>query len=134
MLRCISKCSHSEPHVGLDVCMAAFHKVPANMRERLVGFNDGLTRLIGGSADTMYIPGRHVANFKQVLEIFLETDCFLEIALPTTLHLVVPLNESILFVDHVRLPFNAENVISQNLPVVDMGASLQCKLRSAKMG
>jgi hypothetical protein len=72
------------------------------MRKRMAAFTDGMARLIGGSSDTMYIPGRHVANFRQVLGLFLETDCFFEIATPSTLHLVVPPNEPILFVDHVR--------------------------------
>jgi hypothetical protein len=103
----ITKHNYSEPHVGLEVCMKAYRNVPAHMQERLAAFTDGKTRLIGGSSDTMYIPGRHVANFKQVLGLFLETDCFFEIATPSTLHLVVPLNEPILFVDHVRLPLAA---------------------------
>lgn len=48
-----------------------------------------------------------------VLGLFLETTCFLEIAAPTTLHLVVPPHESILFVDHwwiYQPPFNASFV------------------------
>jgi len=102
-----------DPHVGLDVCMKAYNNVPASLRERLAHFTNGMTRLIGGSSDTMYIPGRHVANFKQVLGTFLETDCFLEIAMPSALHLVVPPDEPILFVDHWWIwqpPFNANFV------------------------
>ncbi|KAJ7914770.1 hypothetical protein B0H13DRAFT_1872645 [Mycena leptocephala] len=41
--------------------------------------------------------------FNKILERFLDvlqTDCFLEIALPTTLHLVLPVDEEIAFVDH----------------------------------
>lgn len=83
--------------------MEAFGKVPLHLRERLAAFTNGETRLIGGSADTMYIPGRHRRIFMEVLGLFLETTCFLEIAAPTTLHLVAPRHESILFVDHVRL-------------------------------
>jgi hypothetical protein len=59
-------------------------------------------RLIGGSADTMYIPGRHRDTFMSTLALFLKTNCFLEIAAPTTLHLAVPPDEEILYVDHVR--------------------------------
>lgn len=81
--------------------MRAFRKVPVYMRERLADFNDGKIRLLGGSADTLFIPGRHREKFLDVLGLFLETDCFLEIATPTTVHLVVPPEEPILFVDHV---------------------------------
>lgn len=81
--------------------MPAFNKVPEFQRRRLQMFLDGKTRFIGGSADTMYIPGRHREIFMDTLGLFLETQCFLEIATPTTLHLVVPPDEPILFVDHV---------------------------------
>lgn len=93
--------SISDPHVGVSVCMNAFRKVPEDMRVHLAKLNNGQTRLIGGSADTLYIPGRHRKAFMDVLALFLETDCFLEIATPTTVHLVVPPGESIQFVDHV---------------------------------
>ncbi|EGN97990.1 hypothetical protein SERLA73DRAFT_182800 [Serpula lacrymans var. lacrymans S7.3] len=93
--------------------MEAFLKVPFQMRKRLELFTDGVTRFIGGSADTLYIPGRHRQNFLDVLGLFLETDCFLEIATPTAVHLVVPLDEPILYVDHwwiFQPPFNASFV------------------------
>ncbi|KAI6147328.1 hypothetical protein BKA82DRAFT_4152496 [Pisolithus tinctorius] len=77
-----------DPHVGVSECMEAFNKVPLHLRESLAALTDGETRLIGGSADTMYIPGRHRKLFMEVLGLFLETNCFLEIATPTTLHLV----------------------------------------------
>jgi len=96
--------------------MEAFQKVPMDLRERLAAFTNGETRLIGGSADTMYIPGRHSRLFMDVLGLFLETTCFLEIAAPTTLHLVAPRLEPILFVDHwwiYRPPFNASFVRQQ---------------------
>lgn len=102
-----------DPHVGVGVCMEAFRKVPVHLRERLAAFTNGETRLIGGSADTMYIPGRHRRIFMEILGLFLETSCFLEIAAPTTLHLVVPRREPILFVDHwwiYQPPFNASFV------------------------
>ena len=82
--------------------MQAFNKVPEDMRAHLARLNDGQTRLIGGSADTLYIPGRHRKTFMDVLALFLETNCFLEIATPTTVHLVVLPGEPIQFVDHVR--------------------------------
>lgn len=91
---------HREPHVGVHVCMSAFNKAPLPMREHLVSLTNG-TRLIGGSADTMYIPGRHREGFMAVLGSFLETQCFLEIATPTALHLVSPPGDPILYVDHV---------------------------------
>ena len=91
-----------DPHVGLEVCMSAFNKVPLDMRQRMAEFTNGTTRLVGGSADTLYIPGRHRERFMDILGLFLETDCFLEIATPTTVHLVVPRDEPILYVDHVR--------------------------------
>ncbi|KAL0961034.1 hypothetical protein HGRIS_006024 [Hohenbuehelia grisea] len=93
--------------------MTAFERVPSNLRERLARFTDGQTRLIGGSSDTVYIPGKSRDAFMDVLALFLETNCFLEIAVPTALHLVVPPNEDILFVDHWWIwepPFNAQFV------------------------
>lgn len=102
-----------DPHVGVSECMGAFRKVPSHLRENLAALTDGETRLIGGSADTMYIPGRHRKLFMEVLGLFLETNCFLEIATPTTLHLVVPPGEPIQFVDHwwiYQPPFNASFV------------------------
>lgn len=102
-----------DPHVGVSECMEAFNKVPLHLRESLAALTDGETRLIGGSADTMYIPGRHRKLFMEVLGLFLETNCFLEIATPTTLHLVVPPGETIQFVDHwwiYQPPFNASFV------------------------
>jgi len=80
------------------------------MRERMADFTDGNTRLIGGSSDTVFIPGRHRQKFMDTLGLFLETNCFLEIATPTALHLAVPPREPILFVDHWWIwqpPFNA---------------------------
>jgi hypothetical protein len=83
--------------------MPAYLQTPLTMREHLASLTNG-TRFIGGSADTMYIPGRHRDAFMDVLGLFLDTDCFLEIATPTALHLVSPPGEPILYVDHVR-PF-----------------------------
>ncbi|KAI6114180.1 hypothetical protein F5141DRAFT_1213305 [Pisolithus sp. B1] len=108
-----------DPHVGVSECMGAFRKVPSHLRENLAALTGGETRLIGGSADTMYIPGRHRKLFMEVLGLFLETNCFLEIATPTTLHLAVPPGEPIQFVDHV---------------MVDISASIQCILRAAENG
>lgn len=119
--------------------MGAFNKVPEAMRSSMASFTDGKTRLVGGSADTVYIPGRHRDNFMDILALFLETDCFLEIAVPTTIHLVVPPNEDILYLDHVSVAFYSfhdsslvdEIVLSE---VVDMGASIQRHLRPTTMG
>ncbi|KAH7913341.1 hypothetical protein BJ138DRAFT_1146234 [Hygrophoropsis aurantiaca] len=105
-----------DPHVGVSVCMEAFWKVPSERRERLALLTDGETRLIGGSADTLYIPGRHRNQFMDTLGLFLETECFLEIATPTALHLVVPPDDHILYVDHWWIwqpPFNASFVRQQ---------------------
>lgn len=64
-------------------------------------FLDGATRYIGGSADTLYLPAHVVPSFLEVFAAFLNTSCFLEIAVPTAVHLIVPPEEDILFVDHV---------------------------------
>ncbi|KAJ7366994.1 hypothetical protein DFH08DRAFT_182598 [Mycena albidolilacea] len=97
--------------VGLEVCLPAFEKIPLHMRQRMAThYTNGKTRLVGGSSDTMYIPGRHAKTFRQTLALFLETTCFLEIAAPTTLHLVAPPKEPIQFVDHYwewQPPYNA---------------------------
>lgn len=74
------------------------------MRARLEDSTNG-TRFIGGSADTLYIPGKYSQEFMEVLGFFLETNCFLEIATPTALHLVVPQDDFIQFVDHVSCHF-----------------------------
>ncbi|KAI0345741.1 hypothetical protein BDW22DRAFT_1324957 [Trametopsis cervina] len=97
------------PHVGVGVCMRAYEKVPSAMREHLASLTKGV-RFIGGSADTVYIPGRHRQAFMEVLGLFLETNCFLEIATPTAVHLVSPPEDPILYVDHWWIwqpPFNA---------------------------
>ncbi|KAH9080563.1 hypothetical protein EDB83DRAFT_2513530 [Lactarius deliciosus] len=82
-------------------------------RDRLAALTGQRDRLIGGSADTMYIPGRHRETFMSVLALFLQTDCFLEIAAPTALHLSLPRDEDILYVDHWWIwqpPFDTEFV------------------------
>ncbi|KAF7356315.1 hypothetical protein MVEN_00963800 [Mycena venus] len=87
----------SSKEYGLDVCLPRIREV-------------------GGSADTVYIPHRHAKSFRETLAIFLETTCFLEIATPTTLHLVNPRHEPILFVDHYWIwyePLNASFVRNQ---------------------
>ncbi|KAI0269812.1 hypothetical protein BC834DRAFT_863487 [Gloeopeniophorella convolvens] len=88
------------PHVGLPVCMPAYNKIPEAQRARLAALTGAPDRLVGGSADTMYIPTRHRGAFMSALALFLQTDCFLEIAAPTALHLALPRGEDILFVDH----------------------------------
>jgi len=101
------------PYVGLPVCMPAFNKVPEAQRDRLAALTGQRDRLIGGSADTMYIPGRHRETFMSVLALFLQTECFLEIAAPTALHLALPRDEDILYVDHWWIwqpPFDTEFV------------------------
>jgi len=81
--------------------MQAYNRVPEAQRDRLAALTGQRNRFIGGSADTMYIPGRHRDTFMSTLALFLQTNCFLEIAAPTALHLASPLDEEILFVDHV---------------------------------
>ena len=81
--------------------MRAFDEVPEVQRDRLAALTGERDRLIGGSADTMYVPGRHRETFMSVLGSFLRTDCFLEIAAPTALHLALPPGEDVLYVDHV---------------------------------
>jgi hypothetical protein len=71
--------SNRDPHVGLPVCMDAYYKVPQRMRDRLSGLTGGGERFVGGSVDTMYIPGHLRNELLDTLAIFLETSCFLEI-------------------------------------------------------
>ncbi|KAJ7033236.1 hypothetical protein C8F04DRAFT_1104983 [Mycena alexandri] len=90
----------AEKHMGLEVCMPAYERIPLPMRQRLEGFIGGPGHLVGGSADTLYLPGHLRTPFLDVLGTFLQTDCFLEIAVPTTLHLILPEDEDIVWVDH----------------------------------
>lgn len=88
------------------------------MRQRLASLTGNETRLIGGSSDTIYFPrescvhhgltilfisiaDRYSALMKDTLGLFLQTNCFLEIALPTVVHLIVHPKDHIQFVDHV---------------------------------
>ncbi|KAG8929746.1 hypothetical protein FRC01_003825, partial [Tulasnella sp. 417] len=89
-----------EPHVGLEVCWPGYQKVRKEFRDRLQGLTGHTDRFIGGSADTLYVPGTLRDDMLETLGYFLETDCFLEIALPTTLHLILPRDRRIAFVDH----------------------------------
>ena len=68
-----------EPHVGLEVCMAAYNKLPQRMRDRLSGLTGSPERFVGGCVDTAYIPGSLRDELLDTLATFLETDCFLEI-------------------------------------------------------
>ncbi|KAJ7101322.1 hypothetical protein B0H15DRAFT_1017788 [Mycena belliarum] len=89
-----------ERHMGLEVCMGAYSHIAAPQRARFEALSGGAAHLIGGSADTVYLPGHLRMPFLDVLGTFLQTDCFLEIALPTALHLIVPEDEGIVWVDH----------------------------------
>lgn len=91
-----------EPHVGLQVCMPAFEKVSAAKRSTLRQLTGGELRMVGGSADTLYLPGYLRESFLETLDPFLDTDCFLEIAVPTAVHLIRPPSQRITFIDHVR--------------------------------
>lgn len=119
--------------------MPAFNKVPEAQRDRLAALTGQRDRLIGGSADTMYIPGRHRETFMSTLALFLETDCFLEIAAPTALHLALPRDEDILYVDHVSVffpPFLVRVRIDMTFvfKVVDMAATIRHGVCAREMG
>ena len=83
--------------------MPAFEAVPAKRRSQLAQLTDGELRMVGGSADTLYLPGYLRASFLETLDLFLDTDCFLEIAVPTAVHLIRHPSQKISFIDHVRL-------------------------------
>jgi hypothetical protein len=84
--------------------MPAFEAVSAKRRAQLAQLTNGDLRMVGGSADTLYLPGYLREPFLETLDLFLDTDCFLEIAVPTAVHLVRPSSQKISFVDHVSLP------------------------------
>jgi hypothetical protein len=65
--------------MGLEVCMPAYERIAAPWRARLEALVGAPGRMLGGSADTMYLPGHLRADFLDVLGTFLQTDCFLEI-------------------------------------------------------
>jgi len=86
------------------------------MRQHLASLTGNETRLIGGSSDTIYFPHRYYTSMKETLGLFLETNCFLEIALPTVLHLIIHPNDHMQFVDHwwiYKPPFNPKFVRQQ---------------------
>ncbi|KAI0785245.1 hypothetical protein C8Q75DRAFT_776542 [Abortiporus biennis] len=90
------------PTVGLSVCYPAYKSLSPTFQQNLARRTtiNGTTRFIGGSSDTLYLPSKHYEGFLEVLGTFLETDCFLEIALPTSLHCVLEEDEKVLWVDH----------------------------------
>ncbi|KAG9097711.1 hypothetical protein FS749_005696 [Ceratobasidium sp. UAMH 11750] len=105
-----------EPHVGLKTCMPAFQKASATKRSSLSKLTNGEPRMIGGSADTLYLPGYLRESFLETLDPFLDTDCFLEIAVPTAVHLIRPPSQKITFIDHWWIweePLNATFVRNQ---------------------
>ena len=59
--------------------MDAYRKVPQRMRNRLQGLTGASDRFIGGSVDTIYIPGHLRDDLLDTLATFLQTSCFLEI-------------------------------------------------------
>ena len=114
--------------------MPAFEKVPSNMRERLAALTNG-TRMLGGSADTLYIPDQYRSDFLNILGLFLETNCFLEIAVPTTVHLIVPPDEPIQYVDHVMfLSSLYVNLLLTKILVVDLETAFQRVFRTTDLG
>ncbi|CAE6403444.1 unnamed protein product [Rhizoctonia solani] len=105
-----------EPNVGLKACMPAFEAVSAKRRAQLAQLTNEDLRMVGGSADTLYLPGYLREPFLETLDLFLDTDCFLEIAVPTAVHLVRPPSQKISFVDHWWIweePLNATFVRNQ---------------------
>ncbi|CAE6477168.1 unnamed protein product [Rhizoctonia solani] len=105
-----------EPNVGLKACMPAFETVSAKRRAQLAQLTDGELRMVGGSADTLYLPGYLREAFLETMDPFLDTDCFLEIAVPTAVHLIRPPSQKISFVDHWWIweePLNATFVRNQ---------------------
>ncbi|KAJ7798722.1 hypothetical protein B0H13DRAFT_2167233 [Mycena leptocephala] len=84
---------------SLEVCMPAYERMPLHMRQRLDGFTNGAGHLVG------VLPIRCTS-----LAICVRTSrcagyvppdrLFLEIALPTALHLILPVEEEMVFVDH----------------------------------
>ncbi|KAJ7252611.1 hypothetical protein C8J57DRAFT_1661716, partial [Mycena rebaudengoi] len=96
-------------YVGAHICMPAFRKLPLKMRQRLETLTGAPERFVGGSSDTAYVPGHLRDDLLDVVGTFLLTNCFFEIALPTTLHMILPDGEDIVFVDHWWMsdpPFN----------------------------
>ncbi|KAF7303914.1 Glycosyltransferase family 2 protein [Mycena indigotica] len=89
-----------EKHVGLTACMPAYEMIPAKMRNRLAELTGGPARFVGGSADTLYFPADLRWDMLDVLGTWLQTDCFLEIVVPTTLHLILPPETAMVFIDH----------------------------------
>lgn len=81
-LVCTHRPSFRDKHVGLEVCLSAYNRMPFRMLKRLEGLVGGSGHFIGGSVDTMYLPGHLRAEFLDVLGTFLQTECFLEIVSP----------------------------------------------------
>jgi hypothetical protein len=88
-----------DKHVGLKVCMPAYERMPLHMRQRLDGFTNGAGHLVGGSADTVYLPSHLRADFLDVLGTFLQTDCFLEIVCHSLSFSYFPLLMTMIYLD-----------------------------------
>ena len=56
--------------------------------DRLESFTGGPHRMVKALSDVYYVPLKYSSPFVELLEIFLEFECFLEIAIPTALHAI----------------------------------------------
>jgi hypothetical protein len=59
--------------------MHAYREVPQVYRDRLTSRLNATERFVGGSQDTVYIPGHLRDDLLNVLAAFLKTGCFCEI-------------------------------------------------------
>lgn len=114
-----------DPNVGLPVCAEALQRAPAGLNYGLLtpssstGSNE--IWLIGGSTDLLYIPGQSRDDFMTSLELFMRTECYSHIAVPTALHLAIPTGEHISFVDLVSNIPRSGGALSNRRDAVDIG-------------
>lgn len=72
-------CMFRSPNVGLPVCWPGYDAVRDRFKSRINELTGEHDRFIGGSVDTVYVPGGVRDDFLETLGSFLTTSCFLEI-------------------------------------------------------
>ena len=70
-----------------DIDLLAQHQTTFQLaKQRLTEFTNGCNRIAASVSDVYYIPSGKAEEFVEVMEVYLEHEVFLEIAIPTVIH------------------------------------------------